>query len=123
MNSENTPFVYNMRRQAIAATTFTAKTIPLNPNDILVVDTVSASNETSNSKVVDVGFIRGSTVLFIRTLTLTTAGLYYFVHPNVYVPSGYQLYVRFVTPTEGDIYQVNFFGHYVKGRVERVSDG
>lgn len=106
-----------MSRKANSADTFTMKTEPLARGDHIVIHHISVCNNTSDTKVAHVGFIRDEFAIYVKTLALTSKTYFYKVKLDVDIPSGYRIIVKAITPTSGDMYYVSVFGYiedYVK---------
>jgi len=105
------PLISSVKREATSADTFTAKTKKLKHGDVIELYGIGAINLNSASKVVDIGIIRGNKPFYMRSLTLTTAGIWYYIRFHVKIPSEYQILFRIVTPTDGDAFIFNIFGN------------
>ena len=111
------PFIVPMRRQATSTTTFTAKTAPWKTGDVIVIDAVSVMIDAHKPKTVHVGVTRDSNALYLESLSLSVDGSYFCTKAPIYIPSGYRLVVKCVSPTASVIYDIVVFGHieeYVK---------
>jgi len=123
MNTCNLPLITSLKREATSTDTFTAKTQRLNPGDVIELCGVGARNANSANKVVDMGVIRGSKVFYMHSVTLTTAGIWYFTKFNIKIPSDYQIIFRVVTPTAGDAFTFNIFGFIESSSNEHLLNG
>jgi hypothetical protein len=104
------PYVHKVVRKATSATTFTARTPPIKAGDILIIDRITAEIDSHKTKYVDVGFIVGSRVHFLETITISLNDTTFYLQGPVYVPSDYRIYFQIVSPTDGVIYTFNIFG-------------
>lgn len=111
MNSRRYPLVIPLMRKAISTDTFTVKTPKLRKGDTIILHHICCCNETSAGEVVTVGIKKGTTPVYIKTVTLTTAGYYYKVKLDVDLFSDTQVLIRVISPNAGDIYRFNVFGH------------
>ncbi len=110
MVTRSIPLISSLKREAISTDTFTAKTEKLNPGDVLELCGIGSRNANSANKVVDIGVIRGNKAFYMQSVTLTTAGLWYFRRFHIKIPSEYQIVLRIVTPTAGDAFTFSIFG-------------
>lgn len=105
------PIVISGVKEATSASTFTAKTLPCKPGDVLCVDMVSVCDNDSDTKIVHVGVVRNELALYFETIALTTKTYFYNTKPKIYIPSGYRFILKFVTPTSGDKYYYTIYAH------------
>jgi len=119
----NIPLIIPVKREATSTDTFTAKTQRLNPGETIELCGIGACNANSSSKVVDMGVIRGNKVFYMKSVTLTTAGIWYFTRFQVKIPSDYQIVFRIVTPTAGDAFTFNIFGYIEPSIMEHIPHG
>jgi len=108
----NKPLIVSLKREATSTDTFTAKTQRLRPRDVIELCGIGACNANSANKVVDMGVMRGNKAFYMRSVTLTTAGIWYFTRFHIKIPSDYQILFRIVTPTAGDAFTFNIFGFF-----------
>ncbi len=86
---------------------------------VMFIDNVSVMNEASAAAIVDIGFMIGSHITWSRTVTLATAGYWYWAHPHYTLLSDYQVVARFrVTANdggsaEGDHVHMNVTGFFL----------
>lgn len=106
----DTPYTHTIIRKATSSTTFSAKLPPINSRGILIIDNVAVSISAHKTKYVDVGFIKGSSVTIMETLIIDQNDEFFPTRHTVYVPSSYQMYIRFPSPTSGVIYTCHIFG-------------
>ena len=84
------------------------------------IDVVSLMNETSAAAIVDIGFMVGSIITWSRTITLATAGYWYWTHPHYTLTSDYQVVARFrITANNGggtldDVIHMNVNGYFLE---------
>ena len=84
------------------------------------IDVVSVMDETSAAAIVDIGFMVGSIITWSRTITLTTAGFWYWTHPHYTLTSDYQIVARFRIPEQNggacvdDVIHMNVNGYYLE---------
>lgn len=117
------PLITSLQREATSTDTFTAKTRKLAPGDLIELCGIGARNLNSASKVVDMGVIRGNSIYYMKSVTLTTAGIWYFTRFHVKIPSDYQVQFRIITPTDGDLFTFNIFGFMEAGSSQHVHSG
>jgi hypothetical protein len=88
------------------------KTQRLPNTKLLVLQRVSVTNETSGGDTATIGVDLGGKILWLETLTITTAGLYYALKEPVYIEGAKQIIVRFVGTTTADKLKAFLFGYY-----------
>lgn len=109
MHSE-TPYTHTLIRKATSSTTFSSKLPPIPIRGVLIVDNIAVSISAHKTKHVDVGFIKGSSIMIMETLIIDQNDEFFPTRHTVYVPSSYQVYIRFPSPTSGVIYTCHIFG-------------
>lgn len=111
MFTRKIPFIIPLKREATSTTTFTAKTAPWHPKDVVTVDAVSVSVDAHNDKTVHVGISRAGLAIYLETLILDVNEAFYCTKAPIVIPSGYRVIVKCVSPTKGCNYSINVFGH------------
>lgn len=84
------------------------------------IERVSLMNAAGSGGLVDIGLMRGSHIHWIWTLTLTTAGVWYWAHLEITTLSDYQVVARFrISEQNGgahlnDPVHMNVHGYYLE---------
>ncbi len=73
---------------------------------------VAVANDTTGAKVCHIGLYSGGTYVWLKTITLTTAGSYYTLENPIYFHSSWILAVEVVSPGSGDVVHANVLGYY-----------
>jgi len=87
---------------------------------VMFIDNVSLMDEVSAGVHVDIGFMIGTHITWSRTVTLATAGYWYWAHPHYTLLSDYQIVARFRIEsvngggTLGDPIHMNVHGYYLE---------
>jgi len=85
---------------------------------VMYIENVSVMAEISAAVHVDIGFMIGSHITWSRTVTLATAGYWYWAHPHYTLLSDYQVVARFRVEnangggTLGDPIHMNVTGYF-----------
>jgi len=79
-----------------------------------VLQRVSVTNETNNGDTATIGIKVGSNILWLETVTITTAGLYYAITDATFVNEGHSVIVRFKGTTNADKLKAFVFGYVRK---------
>ncbi len=80
-------------------------------NKKVCVQLVSFTNETNDAAIAHVGVQVGSDVRWLKSVTITTATLYYVFADTVHVQEPKRVIVKFTNTTTGDILKANVFGY------------
>lgn len=85
---------------------------------VMYIENVSLMDGISATVHVDIGFMIGSHIVWSRTVTLATAGYWYWAHPHYTILSDYQVVARFRIEslngggTLGDPIYMNVTGYF-----------
>lgn len=104
------PFIIPIRRTATSTDSFTIKTQAWRRGDVVEIHHISVCNESNGSVVCHIGIIRDSFPIYFKTVVLTTATYFYKTILDLFIPSGYKVIVKIITPTSGDKFVVNVAG-------------
>lgn len=102
MLDRRVPYVWTARRQATSADTFTLHSDWLDDADYVHVHSITVNDLDSQGKTADVGIQRDSYAIYITTIAMATAGVFYHAQRPFILPKGYRLVVRINTPTDED---------------------
>lgn len=82
-------------------------------SELLVLQRVSVTNETSSGDTATIGITLGGSILWLETLVITTAEYYYALKEPVYIKGAKQIIIRFKGTTTADKLKAFLFGYYI----------
>jgi len=86
---------------------------------VMYIERLALMNEDSSGGLADIGYMVGSNVHWFWTLTLTTAGIWYWAFVQWTLTADYQIVAEFRVPAQnggnniGDICHLNVNGYYL----------
>jgi len=102
-----------MQGIAPGVTTIRLRTQKFADNQLFCLQHVAVRDVTTAAKTAEVGLIIGNKTVWIKTLVLTTANVFYTLENQIYVKSCQGVVIDFLSPTANDVLQANVFGYYV----------
>lgn len=93
---------------------FDLKTVKFPENEVFCLQRVAICNKTSSTKTASVGAIVGSSIYWLETITLPTAGLIYALKNDTFINTCKGIVVRFNSPSAGDVCEAYCYGFYVE---------
>lgn len=103
---------YELFGSSDGGTTFDIKSNPIPKNEVLCLQRVACTNETSNTCTATVGVLKNNKPYWFETLTLTTANLYYSLKEPVFITGGDRVVVRFRSTSSADKLRAFAYGYY-----------
>lgn len=82
-------------------------------NDMLCIQRVSITNETSDGTYCTIGVMKGEKAYLFETVTITTKGHFYALTEPIYIVSGTEVLFRFLGTNSNDKLHGFAYGYYL----------
>jgi len=114
------PFLFPLAGTSNAAGNLTLKSRPLKPGEVLCVQLISVRNSDTDSCLATFGFERAGLQVWLETVTMTTKAYVYNYYKPVWVPSDYQVVVKFSAAGDSKLCEAWLYGYLARNGETRV---
>lgn len=114
------PFLFPLAGTSDASGDLTLKSRPLRPGEVLCVQLISVRNNDTNTVLATFGFERAALQVWLETVVMTTATYVYNYYKPVWVPSDYQVVVKFASAGNKKLCEAWLYGYLARNGETKV---